>query len=88
MRAIFVIRTSQCRPDTPQDYFDFVGLMQQATIVLTDSGGIQEEAPALAKPVLVLREQTERPGGGEAGIAQLVGTDAENIIQCHGQIGR
>jgi len=64
----------------PQDYFDFVELMRSATLILTDSGGIQEEAPALGKPVLVLRDTTERPEGVEAGVAQLVGTDIGAIV--------
>jgi UDP-N-acetylglucosamine 2-epimerase (non-hydrolysing) len=54
--------------------------MRRATLVLTDSGGIQEEAPTLGKPVLVLREVTERPEGVEAGVARLVGTDEERIV--------
>lgn len=58
----------------PQDYAGFVRLLQRATIVLTDSGGIQEEAPSLGKPVLVMRDRTERPEAVEAGTAQLVGT--------------
>jgi len=63
----------------PLDYPTFVALMQRAEILLTDSGGIQEEAPSLGKPVLVLREKTERPEGVAAGLAQLVGTDPERI---------
>jgi UDP-N-acetylglucosamine 2-epimerase (non-hydrolysing) len=59
----------------PPDYFHFVGLLRRAALVLTDSGGIQEEAPALGKPVLVLRRTTERPEGVDAGTARLVGTD-------------
>lgn len=59
----------------PPDYLAFVGLMKHAELILTDSGGIQEEAPALGKPVLVLRRTTERPEGVEAGTARLVGTD-------------
>lgn len=65
----------------PQDYFDFVALMRDATLILTDSGGIQEEAPALAKPVLVLREQTERPEAIEAGVARLVGPRESEIFE-------
>ncbi|MFC4762379.1 non-hydrolyzing UDP-N-acetylglucosamine 2-epimerase [Dyella koreensis] len=64
----------------PQDYFDFVDLMRQSSLILTDSGGVQEEAPALAKPVLVLREQTERPEAIDAGVAKLVGTDTGRIV--------
>ena len=65
----------------PQDYFDFVNIMRKATLILTDSGGIQEEAPALGKPVLVLRDQTERPEAIDAGAALLVGTNASVIEQ-------
>lgn len=64
----------------PPDYAPFVKLMQHSTLILTDSGGVQEEAPSLGKPVLVLRETTERPEGVEAGTARLVGTDAERIF--------
>jgi len=64
----------------PQDYVPFVKLEQKATIILTDSGGVQEEAPSLGKPVLVLRETTERPEGVAAGTAKLVGTDTELIV--------
>jgi len=64
----------------PLDYLPMVNLMQRATLVLTDSGGIQEEAPALGVPVLVLRETTERPEGVAAGTLRLVGTDAGRII--------
>ena len=55
-------------------------LMRRARLILTDSGGIQEEAPTFRKPVLVLREKTERPEGVEAGLAALVGTDEERIV--------
>lgn len=64
----------------PQDYLPFVYLMTQAYIILTDSGGIQEEAPSLGKPVLVMRETTERPEAIAAGTAKLVGTSIEKII--------
>jgi len=64
----------------PLDYFEFVAVMRNAFFVLTDSGGIQEEAPALAKPVLVLREQTERPEAVEIGVARLVGTRQSDIF--------
>ena len=64
----------------PQDYVPFVKLEQKATVILTDSGGVQEEAPSLGKPVLVLRETTERPEGVAAGTAMLVGTDTELIV--------
>lgn len=65
----------------PLDYLPMVHLMRQATLVLTDSGGIQEEASSLGIPTLVLREVTERPEGVEAGILKLVGTDAEVIVR-------
>jgi len=64
----------------PLDYLSFVAAMMQAFVVLTDSGGIQEEAPALAKPVLVLREATERPEAVDSGVVKLVGTDADRIL--------
>lgn len=63
----------------PLEYLPFVWLMTQAYLVLTDSGGIQEEMPSLRRPVLVLREKTERPEGLEAGVCQLVGTDSASI---------
>ena len=65
----------------PQDYLPFVYLMSIATIILTDSGGIQEEAPSLAKPVLVMRDTTERPEAVTAGTVKLVGADKARIIQ-------
>jgi UDP-N-acetylglucosamine 2-epimerase (non-hydrolysing) len=65
----------------PQEYADFVGLLSLAYLVLTDSGGIQEEAPTFGKPVLVMRETTERPEGIEAGTARLVGADCARITQ-------
>jgi len=64
----------------PLDYFQFVRLMQQAHVILTDSGGVQEEAPALGKPVLVMRDVTERPEAVAAGTVKLVGTKAANIV--------
>lgn len=64
----------------PPDYAPFVKLMQRSTLILTDSGGVQEEAPSLGVPVLVLRRTTERPEGIEAGVAKLVGTDVESIL--------
>ena len=63
----------------PQDYLPFVYLMNRAHIILTDSGGIQEEAPSLGKPVLVMRDTTERPEAVEAGTVKLVGTDVSTI---------
>jgi len=64
----------------PLDYPDFVALIDCCTLMLTDSGGVQEEAPALGKPVLVMRDTTERPEGVEAGTAKLVGTDIGLIV--------
>jgi len=64
----------------PLDYFSFTWLMSQSYIILTDSGGIQEEAPSLQKPVLVMRKKTERSEGIEAGTAKLVGTDDKKIF--------
>lgn len=65
----------------PQDYLAFVYLMNRADVILTDSGGIQEEAPSLGKPVLVLRNTTERPEAVTAGTVRLVGTDADTITE-------
>lgn len=64
----------------PLDYLDFVAMMAACDIVLTDSGGIQEEAPSLGKPVLVMRDTTERPEGVEAGTSLLVGADSRRIV--------
>lgn len=64
----------------PLDYPHFARLLGIADIMLTDSGGVQEEAPALGKPVLVMREATERPEGVAAGTARLVGTDPTRIV--------
>ncbi len=64
----------------PAAYEDFVWLMDRSAFVLTDSGGVQEEAPSLGKPVLVMRENTERPEGLAAGTSELVGTDADRIV--------
>ncbi|WP_317850490.1 non-hydrolyzing UDP-N-acetylglucosamine 2-epimerase [Stenotrophomonas indicatrix] len=65
----------------PQDYLPFVYLMTQATLIITDSGGVQEEAPSLGKPVLVMRDTTERPEAVDAGTVRLVGTDAQRIVE-------
>jgi UDP-N-acetylglucosamine 2-epimerase (non-hydrolysing) len=65
----------------PLDYFDMVAALRRAALVLTDSGGIQEEAPTFGTPVLVLRDVTERPEGVEAGVAELVGTDRRRIVE-------
>lgn len=64
----------------PLDYVEFVKTMKKATLILSDSGGVQEEAPHLGKPVLVLRETTERPEGVESGTSFLVGSDAKKIV--------
>lgn len=64
----------------PQDYLPFTWLMNRSSLILTDSGGIQEEAPSLGKPVLVMRDVTERPEAVEAGTVRLVGTDSQKII--------
>ncbi len=65
----------------PQDYLPFVYLMNRSTLILTDSGGVQEEAPSLGKPVLVMRDTTERPEAVEAGTVRLVGSDTQAIVQ-------
>jgi UDP-N-acetylglucosamine 2-epimerase (non-hydrolysing) len=70
----------------PMDYVPFVDLMCQAYLLLTDSGGIQEEATSLGKPTLVLRDKTERPEAVAVGTAKLVGTDANRIVQAAGQL--
>lgn len=64
----------------PQDYLPFVWLMSRADIIITDSGGVQEEAPSLGKPVLVMRDTTERPEAVDAGTVKLVGTKTEDIV--------
>jgi len=64
----------------PLDYFYFVLMMERSTVVLTDSGGIQEEAPGLGKPVVVMRDTTERPEAVQAGTVKLVGTDYDKIV--------
>ena len=65
----------------PLDYLPFVYLMNRAHLIVTDSGGVQEEAPSLGKPVLVMRDTTERPEAVAAGTVKLVGTDAEVIVR-------
>ena len=65
----------------PLDYLPFVYLMDRSYLIITDSGGVQEEAPSLCKPVLVMRDTTERPEAVEAGTVRLVGTDAERIVE-------
>ena len=64
----------------PQEYLPFIYLMMRSHIILTDSGGIQEEAPSLGKPVLVMRDTTERPEAVAAGTVKLVGTDVDKIV--------
>lgn len=70
----------------PQDYLPFVYLMSRAELIVTDSGGVQEEAPSLGKPVLVMRDTTERPEAVEAGTVKLVGTDVEKIVSTAGEL--
>lgn len=65
----------------PLEYLSFVYLMEKSTLVLTDSGGIQEEAPSLGKPVLVMRDTTERPEAVKSGTVKLVGTNYDMIIK-------
>ena len=65
---------------SPLDYLPFVYAMQHSTFLLTDSGGVQEEAPSLGKPVLVMRDTTERPEAVEAGTVKLVGTNTSAIV--------
>jgi len=65
----------------PLDYAPFIAVMKRAYLILTDSGGVQEEAPALGKPVLVLRDETERPEAVEQGVVKLVGSNCERIIE-------
>lgn len=69
----------------PVGYIEMVALMRRSSLILTDSGGVQEEAPALGKPVLVMREVTERPEAVETGVASLVGTDPDTIV---GEVSR
>jgi UDP-N-acetylglucosamine 2-epimerase len=70
----------------PLDYLTFVYVLSRAAIVVTDSGGIQEEAPSLGKPVLVIRDTTERPEGVAAGTARLVGTASQAVRQALHQL--
>ena len=64
----------------PLDYLPFIYLMRRADLIITDSGGVQEEAPSLGKPVLVTRDTTERPEAVEAGTVRLVGTDTARLL--------
>ena len=70
----------------PLDYLPFVAAMKRAHLILSDSGGVQEEAPALGKPVLVLREETERPEAVDEGVVRIVGTDEERIVSVAQQL--
>jgi UDP-N-acetylglucosamine 2-epimerase (non-hydrolysing) len=70
----------------PLDYVPFVDLMRRAYLLITDSGGVQEEGPSLGKPILVLREKTERPEAVEAGTVRLVGTDEKKILEEAGKL--
>jgi UDP-N-acetylglucosamine 2-epimerase (non-hydrolysing) len=65
----------------PLGYLEFITQMNRASVIITDSGGVQEEAPYLKKPIFVLRESTERPEGVKAGVAELVGSDTNLIIE-------
>jgi UDP-N-acetylglucosamine 2-epimerase len=75
-----LVRHTNCTLVQPLGYDDLVNVLKRAALVLTDSGGLQEEAPTFGVPVLVLREKTERPEGIAAGCAQLVGTDPDSIV--------
>ena len=79
---------AQIELSEPLVYSDLVAAMQRARLILTDSGGIQEEAPALGKPVLVLREVTERPEAVELGVARVIGTARESIVAAAGELLR
>lgn len=74
-------KTKRIHMIEPLEYLEFINLMNKSYLILTDSGGVQEEAPSLGKPVLVLRENTERPEALEAGTVKLVGTDKNKILQ-------
>lgn len=78
--------TSNVHLIPPQGYRNFVALMSRCKLILTDSGGVQEEAPSLGKPVLVMRDTTERPEGVEAGTARLVGAEAKSIVHSASQL--
>lgn len=79
-RVLGSVSTGNVHLIEPLPYFSFVALMDRASIILTDSGGIQEEAPSLGKPVLIMRDSTERPEGVQAGTARLVGTAWQSIV--------
>lgn len=76
-----LVTTPNVRLISPLEYLPFVQMMKRADIILTDSGGVQEEAPALGKPVLVMRAETERPEAVDAGVVRLVGTDRATIVR-------
>lgn len=88
VRAAFdpLERLANVRLIEPLDYLDFVFMLSKCHFVVTDSGGIQEEAPSLGKPVLVLREVTERPEAVAAGTVKLVGTDTASIVEAAGEL--
>ncbi len=79
-------QNSRVRLIEPPDYLEFVRLMEQSHLILTDSGGVQEEAPALGIPVLVLRRTTERPEGVSAGTSTLIGTGREDIVRAASEL--
>ncbi len=87
-QAVYSVLSNQANIHlvAPQDYQHFVWLMDRAYLILTDSGGVQEEAPALGKPVLVLRKVTERPAVLEGGTVKLVGTHSERIVKESSQL--
>lgn len=80
-RLLYKGKASNIHLIDPLTYLRFVRMMERATLILTDSGGVQEEAPSLGTPVLVMRDTTERPEAVDAGTAKLVGTDTERIIE-------
>ncbi len=84
--AAEVLKGSKVHLIEPQSYIPFVYLMKRSSLILTDSGGIQEEAPYLSKPVLVLRESTERPESLADGACQLIGTDTDKIVKAADRI--
>lgn len=81
----YLVGLDNVRLVEPVDYVEMVALMRRSSLILTDSGGVQEEGPALGKPVLVMREVTERPEAIESGVASLVGTDPDIIV---GEVSR
>jgi UDP-N-acetylglucosamine 2-epimerase (non-hydrolysing) len=81
MRLLGCLPTQNVHLIEPLDYLSFVALMNRATLILTDSGGVQEEAPSLGKPVIVMRDTTERPEAVKAGTVKVVGADTRNIVK-------